>query len=42
MVSGKTNEELEALCVELELKVRKVKDTLKEISKFMNQKIKEL
>ena len=42
MASGKTNEELEALCVELELKVRKVKDTLKEISKFMNQKIKEL
>lgn len=40
--SGKTNEELEELCVELELKVRKVKDTLKEISKFMNQKIKEL
>jgi hypothetical protein len=42
MASGKSNEELEALCVELELKVRKVKDTLKEISKFMNQKIKEL
>jgi hypothetical protein len=42
MASGKSIEELEALCVELELKVRKVKDTLKEISKFMNQKIKEL
>lgn len=40
--SGKTIEELEELCIELDLKVRKVKDTLKEISKFLNLKIKEL
>jgi hypothetical protein len=42
MASGKTIEELEALCVELDLKVRKVKETLKVISKVLNQEIKKI
>ena len=42
MKSNKTPEELEQLCEELNLKVRIVKDTLKEISKFINKEIKKL
>lgn len=42
MNSDLTKEELEKLCEELVLKQRIIKDTLKEISKLINKKIKEI
>ena len=40
--SGKSIEELETLCEELAIKVRKTKDILREISKYLNKEIKRI
>lgn len=40
--SDYTAEELENMLIQSELKVRKTKDILKEISKFINKEIKKL
>ena len=40
--SGKTVEELEALLVQSELKLRIVKDRLKLMSKFLNEEIRKI
>lgn len=40
--SGKTIKELEELCIELEIRIRKTKDILREISKFINKEINKL
>ena len=40
--SGKSVEELEELCIQMELKVRMMKDMMKEISKIINKKMREL
>jgi len=40
--SNKSVEELEELCEQMELKVRRTKDMMKEISKIINKKLKEI
>jgi len=42
MASGKSKEELEAICVKLALKNRVAKEKLKDLSKLLNKLIKEL